>query len=193
MRRLPFAACTLALLLLATGALAASQTSPMKEDQPIHVVSDRLEVDNAAQVANFIGSVRATQGDVQITSDKLEVYYDRQKSPQDAKGEETGEVPEGLADEGGSVRKVIALGHVKITQKDRVAVGQKATYWAGGRKILLEGKATVWKGKNQVSGEQITVFLDENRTVVHGQPGKRVSVTLMPGEKGDSKPAKKAD
>jgi lipopolysaccharide export system protein LptA len=71
-------------------------------------------------------------------------------------------------------------------QQDRVAVGQRATYWAGGRKILLEGQSTVWRGKNQVSGEQITVFLDEDRSIVHGTPGKRVAVTIVPeqGQKG---------
>lgn len=160
----------------AAPALAAEGQQPMTSDKPIHVVSDSLEVDNNLQIAHFIGDVKATQGDVKITSDKLDVYYER------ADDDEAAAETPGLADDSGQVRKVIAIGHVKITQTDRVAVGQKATYWAGGRKILLEGNATVWKKKNQVSGEKITVFLDENRTVVHGKPGKRVSVTLTPGK-----------
>ena len=142
-----------------------------KRDQPVHVVADRLEVDNKRQVATFIGSVRATQGDVTITSDKLEVYYER-KGGEGAVG--------GISDGGGKVRKVVAVGHVKIVQDGRVAVGRRATYWAGARKILLEGNATVWRGRNQISGEKITVFLDQDRAVVHGRPGKRVSVTIAP-------------
>jgi lipopolysaccharide export system protein LptA len=181
-------------LLLSLGAPSASLafTAPMKSDQPIHVVSDRLEVDNKTQVANFIGAVKAVQGDVTINSDSLEVYYDREAPDQAAKpaaakpaGAEPGQegapsADQGLMDGGGKVRKVVAIGHVKIVQTDRVALGQRATYWAGGRKILLEGQATVWKGKNQVSGEQITVFLDEDRSIVHGTPGKRVAVTIVP-------------
>ncbi len=182
---------------------AAAANAPDKSDEPIHVVADRLEVDNKAQVANFIGAVKAVQGDVTITSDLLEVYYEREsdepgKPTTTVKGKTQAPPPsqesEGLMDGGGQVRKVIAIGHVKLTQKDRLAVGQKATYWAGGRKILMEGQATVWRGPNQVSGEQITVFLDDDRAVVHGTPGKRVAVTIVPekkkgpGEAPDKKP-----
>ncbi len=180
----PLAALALtSALWLATPALAF--TTPEKSDQPIHVVADRLEVDNKAQVANFVGAVKAVQGDVTITSDVLEVYYDREASDKPAHKLE-GEQSEGLMDGGGQVRKVVAIGHVKIVQKDRLGVGQKATYWAGGRKVLLEGQATVWRGQNQVSGEQITVFLDDDRSIVHGTPGRRVAVTIMPEQKKGS-------
>lgn len=192
-----FLVCT-ALLLLAAPAWAVD--TPEKSDQPIHVVADRLEVDNRAQIATFVGAVKAVQGDVTITSDVLEVYYEREAEDKPAhtvKGRTQEQPPaqetDGLMDGGGQVRKVIAIGHVRITQKDRLGVGQKATYWAGGRKMLLEGQATVWRGKNQVSGEQITVFLDDDRSIVHGAPGKRVAVTIQPEDKGKpGEPAKGA-
>lgn len=187
----------LLLLTLCWPAAAPAFNAPMKSDQPIHVVADRLEVDNKAQVANFIGTVKAVQGDVTMTSDSLEVYYDKDAEEQPAKpaakaapaqapaaGQPAEGSEQGLMDGGGKVRKVVAIGHVKIVQQDRVAVGQRATYWAGGRKILLEGQSTVWRGKNQVSGEQITVFLDEDRSIVHGTPGKRVAVTIVPEQGG---------
>jgi len=199
MSRKPVLALVL-LLSLWSPAAALAFNAPMKSDQPIHVVSDRLEVDNKSQVANFIGSVKAVQGDVTINSDSLEVHYDREAAeqatqPGAAKPAAKAEGPagdsggdQGLMDGGGKVRKVVAIGHVKIVQQDRVAVGQRATYWSGGRKILLEGQATVWRGKNQVSGEQITVFLDEDRSIVHGTPGKRVAVTIVPeGQQGGKK------
>lgn len=188
MKRLATLGMLLILMLGLTGLAAAAEKKEPKGDQPIHVVSDRLEVDNKAQIATFIGKVKATQGDVVITSDRMEVYYDRDEKAAEAdkakqKKDKKEKKPTGLMDSGGKVRKVIALGHVKIVQRDRVGVGQKATYWAGGRKILLEGQATVWQNKNTVSGEKITVFLDEDRSVVHGKPGKRVTVTIVPGSK----------
>ncbi len=184
MRRVASAAL-LVITALALVAAAHAATMPMASDQPIHVVADRLEVDNKAQVAHFIGAVKATQGDVTITCDRLEVYYDRQNTP--GQPAPQGEAAAGILDGGGKVRKVVALGHVKIVQKDRVAVGRKATYWAGGRKMLLEGKATVWRGRNQVSGDKITLYLDQDRAVVHGRPGKRVAVTIAPAAKGKKK------
>ncbi|MGD8561535.1 MAG: lipopolysaccharide transport periplasmic protein LptA [Desulfarculaceae bacterium] len=174
---------TLLIILVATITPAAwGFKTPTASDQPIHVVADKLEVDNLAQVGTFTGSVKAVQGDVTITCDKLEVYYlrDDQEQKEKATAPEEKEASQGLVDEGAKIRKVVALGHVKIVQQDRVAVGRKATYWAGGRKVLLEGQATVWRGKNQVSGQTITVFLDQDRSVVHGKPGKRVSVTIAP-------------
>jgi lipopolysaccharide export system protein LptA len=184
--RIQMRATVIGLMVLAISlALAAEPAWAKKKqefsDEPINIISDKLDVDNQNQVAYFIGKVKATQGDLIITCDKLEVYYEREGGKAAAEDKkETGQGG-GIMDQGGKVREVVALGHVKIVQKDRVAVGRKATYWAGGRKILLEGKATVWRGKNTVSGEKVTVFLDENRSVVHGQPGKRVTVTLTPG------------
>lgn len=169
-----FAALAILVLTAAPAAFAAKKLA--NSDQPVHVVADELEVNDKTQVATFRGAVKATQGDVIITSDRLKVFYDREGKSKPASGEAKG----GIMDDGGKVRKVVALGHVRIKQKDRTAVGGKATYWAGGRKILLEGKATVWRGKNQVSGDRITVFLDQDRALVHGKPGKRVSVTIVP-------------
>ncbi len=189
---------TLSLLLLLSLALAPmawaarpKTKGPTAGDQPVHVVADKLEVMNRKKIAIFTGKVRAVQGDVTMTSDKLLVYYERGEEKQKAGA---GGAARGLMDQGAKVHKIVATGHVKIVQQNRVAVGRKATYWAGGRKILLEGRATVWRGQNQVSGETITVFLDEDRTVVHGAPGKRVTVTIVPGgvkgAAGAKKPAK---
>lgn len=175
MRRLPFLAIGLLACICLVGAAGAATLPMASSDEPVHVVADSLEVNNKAQVANFIGRVKVTQGDVKITCDRLSVHYD-----QEAKAKKT--KSKGMLDGGGQVRKIVAHGHVKVVQKDRIAVGRKATYWAGGRKMLLEGKATVWRGKNQVSGDKITLFLDQDRAVVHGKPGKRVSVTIVPNK-----------
>ncbi len=163
------------LCLLAPGVLLAAP-DPGKEGAPIHVIADRLEVDNVKQVARFIGAVKAVQGDVTIVCDNMEVLYERNQPA---------ESRDSLMDsDSGKVHTVVALGHVKITQGDRVAVGRKATYWAGRRVILLEGQATAWKGSNQVSGEQITLYLDENQSVVESKPGRRVTVTMFPSQSG---------
>ena len=146
MRLTPISA-VLIILALAVAAPAGAFTQPSASDQPIHVVSDRLEVDNKAQVAHFFGSVKATQGDVTITCDTLEVYYDREAPPEAKKEGGTSKEADSaaskgsaLTDEGGQVRMVVALGHVKVTQKDRVAVGRKATYWAGDAKSFWRDK-----------------------------------------------------
>lgn len=171
MRR--FALTALVIAITALTATTALAVDPMASDKPISVNADSLEVDNKANIAHFVGNVDAVQGDVKIKCDQLDVHYSNQ-------GKKDKEEAGMMAGGGGRVTKVVALGHVKITQKDRVAMGRKGTYWAGGRKLLMEGKATVWQGKNQVAGDKITVYLDKDRAVVHGKPGKRVSVTIVP-------------
>lgn len=174
MKRLFISAILLAICLFSIGVAAAADLA--SSDQPISVDADSLEVDNKANVAHFVGKVNARQGDVNIICDQLDVHYNNDGQKQESSS------AAGLTGNGGRVTKVVALGHVKITQKDRVAVGRKGTYWAGARKLLMEGNATVWQGKNQVAGEKITVFMDQDRAVVHGQPGKRVSVTIVPNK-----------
>jgi lipopolysaccharide export system protein LptA len=184
MRLWPIPAALLILALAVSPAGAFSK--PEASDEPVHVVADQLEVDDTARIATFTGTVKATQGDVNIDSDVLEVYYEKDEE-EGAKAKTEEPATGGMAEDASKVRKVVAIGHVKIKQGDRLAVGRKATYWAGGRKMLLEGQATVWKGKNQVSGEKITVFMDQDRAIVHGKPGKRVSVTITPGAKKKKK------
>ncbi|ADK85324.1 lipopolysaccharide transport periplasmic protein LptA [Desulfarculus baarsii DSM 2075] len=182
MKRLTIAATLFVFCLFAAGAALAAEL--VASDKPINVDADSLEVDNKNNVAHFIGKVTAKQGDVNIVCDQLDVYYDNTDKPrQEAPAQASGESALGLGGGDGRVTKVVALGHVRVTQKDRVAVGRKGTYWAGARKLLMEGNATVWQGKNQVAGEKITVFLDQDRALVHGQPGKRVSVTIVPDKK----------
>ena len=179
--RLARIAAVICLYLVSDLAVAATAPEQTKRNDPIHVIADRLEVDNVKQIANFIGAVKAVQGDVTIVCDKMEVYYERnQPQVNDQKREAT----DNLMDDGGRVHSVVAQGQVKITQADRVAVGRKATYWAASRTILLEGQATAWKGHNQVSGEQITLYLDENQSIVESKPGRRVTVTMFPEQGG---------
>jgi lipopolysaccharide export system protein LptA len=166
-----------------TSMAAPDRVNEIKRTDPIHVIADRLEVDNNAQLANFIGSVKAVQGDVTIVCDRMEVYYENSRNQENQENQPAN----AMLDSGGSVRSVVALGHVKITQEDRVAVGRKATYWAGSRTILLEGQATLWRGANQVSGEQVTVYLDENQSLVESKPGSRVSVTIFSEAGANSK------
>lgn len=174
MKRLALSALIFAVGLLLVGAAVAADLASSNE--PINVDADSLEVDNNGNVAHFVGKVQAKQGDVTIVCDQLDVHYSKNE-------QEKSKQPAGLATGGdGRVTKVVALGHVRITQKDRVAVGRKGTYWAGARKLLMEGDATVLQGKNQVVGDKITVFLDQDRALVHGQPGKRVSVTIVPNK-----------
>ncbi len=157
------------LILLNTGSffLASVAASPDFEgklsDQPITIDSDRLESDRNNRLITFKGNVTARQGEMIIHSDVLLLSY--------------------LAKEG-EIEKVVAQGNVKIIQKNenRIATSGEAVYYNLERKVVLTKKPKIRQGKDVVSGETITLFIDENRSIVEGGKGKRVNAIIYPKE-----------
>jgi lipopolysaccharide export system protein LptA len=133
----------------------------------IHIKSDRMEAMEQTGQVIFTGHVIATRDTMIIESDTLEVFYDK-KPGTDKKTEEATRV----------VEKIVAKGNVRITQDGKVATGQKATYEKKAEKIILEGAAQVWEGQNRVKGDRITIFINEDRSVVQGTNNRKVEAVV---------------
>ena len=143
----------------------------ISSEQPLRITSQQLEADNKNQVITFRGNVIARQEDMTIYADTAQVFYEKKE-------------------EGNDVREIVATGNVKIHQKDRVATGQKAVFINAEQKIILTGEPRVWQGKDMVSGERITVLLEEDKSLVESGPDRRVEVIFYPREKGEEKKGK---
>ena len=128
-------------------------TTPAKKDpraylrnsDPIDIKSDRLEAHNKERKVIFMGNVQARQRDVLIFSDRLTTFYDKA---------------------GKDVERIVAEGNVKITQADKVGTSREAVYENLTRKLIMMGDPHLWQGKDELRGEIITVFLDEDRVMV---------------------------
>lgn len=164
-------ACLAILLCLAVAAgVCTAQAAPAERNSlPIEIKSNELVTDSAAKTATFAGKVSARQGDITIYSDKLVVRY----------GSDSREV-----------EKVEAFGNVRIVQGNRRGEASHAVYDSKGGKIILDGNPKVFQGEDVISGKVITYFLDEQRSVVTGEPGARVEAIIHPKEKGKSGGAK---
>jgi lipopolysaccharide export system protein LptA len=73
------------LIVVSFSYVGAKETDPKKKqktdkDQPIQIVSDRLDAYNEKKLVVFSGNAVATQGDKIIKSDRLLLYY--KKGPQ---------------------------------------------------------------------------------------------------------------
>lgn len=145
-------------------ALAAPEF-PTENRGPIEVTSDRLEADDLAQTLVFIGNAVATQDDVTIHGNRLTVKY---------KGEKR------------EIEKVIAEGNVRINQGSRVALGERAVLYHPEGRIVLTGSPEVRDGENFIKGQEITVYLNDKRSVVSGGAGGRVNAVFSP--KAEEKP-----
>jgi lipopolysaccharide export system protein LptA len=158
------------LLALAWGQPAASQEAPVSEKStPIHIEADRMESHESRNQVVFKGGVEARQGDVVIQAEQMTVFY------LPAPGEGNGV-------RGQRISKVFAEGGVRITKEKWVATGKTLDYFAQEQKAVLTGEAKVLQNNNMITGNQVTLFLDEGRTVVERSQGEgeRVRAYIYP-------------
>lgn len=144
------------------------QLSLNSSNEPIHVKSDELEFDYQANRVVYRGTVNVVQGDVTIDCKELVVNLARAEGKDDLQ-----------------LQEVVAIGEVVITQGQRKATGGRAVFDQVKRQVTLLENPMLRDGPNEVAGERIVVFLDENRSVVESSPKKRVSAILYPGKNGD--------
>ncbi|MHB1398837.1 MAG: lipopolysaccharide transport periplasmic protein LptA [Trichloromonadaceae bacterium] len=147
------------MLLTAPVGAAAVLDGQASTDQPIDIRSDRLEANDAKKQMRFLGNVVARQGDLTIYAQEITIFY---------------------AEGAGDIDRVEALRDVRIVQGEKVATGQKGVFFNREAKIVLTGSPRINQGQDFISGEQITVFLNEERSVVSGQDGGRVNAVFHP-------------
>jgi lipopolysaccharide export system protein LptA len=123
--------------------------------QPIAITSDTLEAINRANTVVFRGNVVAKQSGLRIYCDVMTVFY---------------------SEDGKGILKIVADRHVRIIQEPEAQAGgsseaivancDRGVYFNEEGKIVLTGDPVVERGKDTVKGDQITVFLDDNRFTV---------------------------
>ena len=184
------------------GADFADSLSLSSRHDPIHISSRTLEFLYEEKRIIYRTDVVAVQGDVTIKSDLLTVTYEdappstakeKKAASEQRENREKSESKENVTAKQ-RLKEIIAEGQVEIISGDRHATGKKAVFDEGKRVVTLSGDAVMREGGNQVSGERVTVYLDEKRSVVDGGgSSRRVEMVLMPeqggdGRKGERKP-----
>ncbi len=144
------------------------------DSESIHIVSNTLTVDTQNMRAEFSGDVQATQGNMVIQSDQLTVYYDRNL---------TKEGSEGMDEQ--SVRKIIAVGGVRIHFDNRVAVADQAVYTANDRMFILTGKEVkISSEKDSIQGEKIIINRADGTMKVVRSEYKQVEAIFTGSQNG---------
>ena len=160
-------------------AYASDTLSNPKKKSPgkngaIHITSDKLISESKAGYAEFIGHVKATQGDTVITSDRLKIFFKKNIAN---KG------PLSVSEE--SIHKIVAKGNVEIKFDNRVATAQEAVYNTETMVLVLSGNNSKVIGENDsISGEKITFYRIDGRIDVESGNNKRVEAVFYSGQKG---------
>lgn len=129
--------------------------------EPIRVTADRLEADEGTKRMTFVGNVVARQGDVVIYAQEIALFTETESR---------------------EVERVEALGDVRIIQGTRIATGQKGVFYRLEGRFVLTGSPRIHQGDDFIEGDEITVFLDEERSIVRSGDGSRVNAIFHPRE-----------
>jgi len=160
-----------------------------KSKEPITITSDTLEYEYKDGIVVYRGDVLAVQGDTKIKSNELRLTLAKTEDEKNGK-KRTGSDAVGALDDASAskLQEAVATGSVRIDQGTRWAVGGKATFDQSNRTLVLTENPVMHDGPNEVAGDRVIVYLDENRSIVEGGR-KRVKAVLFPGKDGkDGKP-----
>ena len=171
---------TLMILTLSLYSKGMAQTKVVSDDLgfgtgQIQITSDKLIADSAENSAEFIDHVKAIQRDTVITSDRMKVFFKKGAAKS--------------ADEPAqdALVKLVITGNVDIKFDNGVAQAQEAVYIAEKKRLVLSGPDTkIARDKNTITGEKITITLENGRIQViqvEAKEGDRVEAIIYPEKK----------
>ena len=167
-----------------------------RSKDPITITSDTLEYEYKEGVIVYRGDVLAVQSDIKIRSSELRITLAKSDDGKPTGAKAASELES--ANSTSKLQAIVASGKVRIDQGTRWAVGGKATFDQSARTLILTENPVLHDGPNEVAGDRVVVYLDEDRSVVEGGR-KRVKAVLFPGKNegaadgaGTDKPAASA-
>ena len=132
-----------------TGALwlaAAAAMAQLGDANKTVIQADRLNYDYKRLTAVFEDHVHISDPRFKIDSDELRIIFSRTNE----------------------VRSVTAIGNVTLVTEDKTGTCRKAVYLTETEEVVLTGDARLTRGKDTVTGDRITFYLNEDRVVVEG-------------------------
>jgi lipopolysaccharide export system protein LptA len=152
-----------------------AQRPPTSKDdrtQPVTVDADKMERFGKEGLVVFTGNVVARQNNSVQYAERMEVYLD---------------------EAGDKILRTVSTGAVRIITRDcRTGTAQRAEYYDLEQRVVLIGNARVWQEDNVVSGDTITIFLSQDRSVVQGGKDERVKAVFYPKDDNSSSGAPRA-
>ena len=157
-------------IILAVTALAATtafaqvkQQAPVSalkghnSNAPVDVQADRLEVQDRADRAIFVGNVHATQAELTLETPRLTVAYSGGPGAKDNNNNV-------------QIHRLDAAGGVVVRSPTETAHGDFGIYDLDHKLITLIGNVQLNRENNQLNGSRLVIDLDSGRAVVDGGP-----------------------
>lgn len=120
---------------------------------PVDVTSERIEVQERADRAIFVGNVHATQADLTLETQRLTVAYSG-----------------GQGGSGLQIRRLDAAGGVVVRSPSETAKGDFGIYDLDRKLITVIGNVQLTRGTNIINGQRLVINIDNGRAVIDGGP-----------------------
>jgi len=141
---------------------------------PIRIKSNKMIVLDKKNEVVFTGNVIATQGNMTIEADSLTVIYQKKGKTKTSKINNITKTR--------TIKEILAKGNVKITNKSITAFSNYAIFIKDKNIIILKGKPLIIKNNNRITGDTITIYLNQNKSIVTANKGHRVEAIIYPHE-----------
>lgn len=127
--------------------------APEERSHPLSIRADRLEFFDAGRKASYRGDVELETESTKLQADRMDVYFSA-----------------GGAADATEVSRVLADGHVLVTQPGRRATGNRLEYEAArGKIVILGGPPALYdEDKGFTTGQSLTFFIHDDRLLVEG-------------------------
>jgi lipopolysaccharide export system protein LptA len=178
-----------AILIIPLGVFAQigpdNQVFAFDSSKPVSIASDKLEVDNKLQSANFLGNVVVLQDNVMLNADMVTIHYKKDdKKPAQASSDDTenkqGNGLSAITGGSGQIRSIVAAGHVVMIQEEKRATCEQAIFDQENGLVTLTGDPTLFSGTDMLGGDKIVVHIHDQRVEVIGARNNRVRASVLP-------------
>lgn len=151
--------------LLSFVAQGYAATSATKQSVATTITSDTMSYDPENKQVTFQGNVHVTREDFQIWSEKLIIHFSEEIKKKQSPVKNTSAIP---GQDLSEVEKIVALQKVRIVSQGKKGFCEKMTYWQKNGLMQMEGNPRLEDGENQIQGEIIKLYTQDNRSEVLG-------------------------
>ncbi len=135
--------------------ILSTNKQALGSNEPIEIVSNKMEAFQEQKMIVFSGNALARQGDITLKTDRLTVYYKKAEDKAGKAGNR--EIPAG-----GELDRIEAKGNVIITQKDLSATAEEAIYSHDSATFVMTGQPILKQANNTVRGCKVFIYGNEN-------------------------------
>jgi lipopolysaccharide export system protein LptA len=161
----------------------ALQGFSQNRNMPVKIQAANLELREKDQKATFSGDVHVVQGDTEMRSKSLVVFYDSE-GKSGMKAAQPG--PSGQQ----QIRRIEAIGGVVVTQKDQNASGDTGIFDMRSNTVTLTGNVVVTRGKDVLRGHRLVVNMATGVSRMESSSGQpRVEGLFQQAPRPETPPA----